>query len=164
MNGDKMTIETTDLELKFTRVFAAPRQLVFDAFTDCEHLQHWWGPRNWPITRCQMDFREGGAWFYCMQGPRGELACGSAVYQRIERPKQLTYEDRFTDEEGKVDLTMPSALVTYEFSQTEGGTQVVGRTKYEEPSDLQKVLDMGMIAGMTETLDRLEEHLQAMQS
>ncbi len=60
MTDSTMNFETTDRELTFTRTFEAPRELVFDAFSDCKHLHQWWGPRQWPLASCEMDFREGG--------------------------------------------------------------------------------------------------------
>lgn len=159
MASDKMHVETTDRELIFTRVFDAPRNLVFEAFSDCRHLSNWWGPREWPISKCDMDFREGGSWTYCMKGPDDQLACGKAVYQRIRRPEFIEYEDYFLDESGAVNSELPNGLMTFNFADQDGKTKVTGRGQYREPADLQTVLEMGVIEGMTETLDRLEEHL-----
>lgn len=159
MAESKMQVETTDRELIFTRVFNAPRDLVFETFTDCEHLKNWWGPRQWPLATCEMDFREGGSWSYCMKGPEGQLACGKAVYQQIRRPELIVYEDYFVDEKGNVNDELPKGLVTMEFAPHEGKTKVTGRTRYADAADLQTVLEMGVVEGMTETLDRLEEHL-----
>ena len=64
----KMTITANGAELYLERTFAAPRDKVWAAFTDCEHLKHWWGPNGWDLTHCTMDFREGGRWHYCMSG------------------------------------------------------------------------------------------------
>lgn len=158
--SEKMKVETTERELIFTRVFDAPRELVFETFSSCEHLRNWWGPRQWPVSSCDMDFREGGRWNYCMKGPDGTLACGLAIYEEIVKPNKIVYTDYFTSPEGDISEDMPSGLVTYEFADQGERTIVSGRTLYPEASDLQTVLEMGVIEGMTETLDRLDEHLE----
>lgn len=158
--SEKMNVETTDRELIFTRVFEAPRELVFETFSSCEHLRNWWGPRQWPVSTCEMDFREGGRWNYCMKGPDGTLACGLAVYEEILKPEKIVYTDYFTSPEGDINEDMPNGLVTYEFADQGEKTIITGRTLYPEASDLQTVLEMGVIDGMTETLDRLDEHLE----
>lgn len=159
MVESKMQVETTERELTFTRIFHAPRDLVFETFSACKHLERWWGPREWPLANCEMDFREGGEWDYCMKGPEGELACGKAVYKEIRKPSRLVYQDFFVDEHGMINDQLPSGLVTFEFADVNGTTRITGRTEYQDPADLQTVLEMGMVAGMTETLDRLEEHI-----
>lgn len=157
---EKMTVETTDRELIFTRHFNAPPELVFETFSSCDHLRNWWGPRLWPISSCEMDFRVGGSWDYCMKGPDGTLACGRAVYEEIRSPEKIVYTDYFVSPEGDAKDDMPSGLVTYEFADQGDATIVTGRTLYPQASDLQAVLEMGVIEGMTETLDRLDEHLE----
>lgn len=160
METQKMNIQTTDTELTYTRVFDAPRALVFEAFSNCEHLKHWWGPRTWPISYCKVDFRMGGVWHYCMSGPNeGDEAWGKAIYKKIEAPELLVYDDYFSDKEGNIDKALPSTVASYEFEEQDGKTVIKGKAIYQNPEDLQKVIDMGMIAGMTETLDRLDEHL-----
>lgn len=164
MNSGKMQVETTERELIFARVFKAPRKLVYEAFSKCEHLENWWGPREWPLSSCEMDFREGGSWTYCMQGPDGTLACGKADYQRIVASELIEYEDYFLDENGEVNEELPSGYVTFKFADHEEGTEVTGRTEYPAATDLQTVLEMGVVEGMTETMGRLEELLARIQA
>ena len=62
-NGNyKHTMETPGRKLVMTRVFDAPRELVFEAHSSCEHMSHWWGPRKYEVVSCEIDFRPGGAW------------------------------------------------------------------------------------------------------
>ena len=61
----------SDREIVMTRVFDAPRRLVFKALTTCEHLKHWWGPRRLTVSRCEMDFRPGGRYRIVQRGPDG---------------------------------------------------------------------------------------------
>ena len=153
---------TTDLEngeLVATRTFDAPRQLVFAAYSSCDHIKNWWGPRTYPTTFCEMDFRPGGTWRYCMTGPEGDEAWGKGVYSEIVEPERIVYRDYFTDSQGVESAEMPSAAITVEFLQQNGRTELVSKTKYDSKEDLQKVLEMGVEEGFAETLDRLEEYL-----
>ncbi len=94
-----------------------------------------------------------------MQGPDGQLACGKAVYRQIEKPERIVYEDYFVDENGNVNEELPNGLMTFEFADLGSSTKVTGRAQYPQAADLQTVLEMGVVEGMSETLDRLEEHL-----
>lgn len=155
-----MKVETSERELIYQRTFEAPRELVFRAYSSCEHLKHWWGPRSWPMAECTMDFREGGSWHYCLRGPNeGDASWGKAVFEEIVEPKRITYRDFFADEEGNTNSELPTVLTTLEFAEVEGQTRLTGRAVYPSADELETVLEMGMIEGMSETLDRLEEHL-----
>jgi uncharacterized protein YndB with AHSA1/START domain len=152
----------TDLEsgeLRINRTFDAPRDLVFKAWSECDRLKEWWGPRQWPLTHCEMDFRVGGTWLYCMTGPGGEEAWGKAVYSEIVPPERIVYTDYFADAQGNPSPNMPSAVLTLEFVDHGARTEIVTLAKYASGPDLQKVLDMGMIEGLSESSDRLDEYL-----
>lgn len=153
-------VETRDRELVITRTFGAPRELVFEAYSSCEHLKHWWGPRTWPMAECAMDFRVGGVWHYCLRGPNeGDESWGRAVFEEIVEPERIAYSDAFSDAEGTVDEAMPQTESVVELADIDGRTLLTLRATYPTPEALQQVLDMGMVAGMTETLDRLDEHV-----
>lgn len=153
-------VETGERELVLTRTFDAPRELVFRAFSTCEHLSHWWGPRAWPMEECAMDFRVGGVWHYCLRGPEeGDESWGRAVFDEIVEPERIAYTDAFSDAEGQIDEEMPQTRSTVELADAEGGTRLTLRAEYPTSADLRQVLDMGMVAGITETFDRLDEHL-----
>lgn len=160
MTNNKMDVQTKERELIMTRIFDARRKLVFETYSDCKHLMQWWGPREWPLSTCDMDFREGGTWNYCMKGPKDELACGKAVYREIVKPEKIVYKDHFADEEGNVNENMPGMVVTVKFVEQEGKTKLVSHALFDSPDELKSVLDMGVIEGFSETWDRLEEHLE----
>lgn len=154
----KTKVETRGTELVMTRAFAAPRKLVFELHSDCKHLNNWFGPRTWPLSYCKMDFRVGGSWHFMMKGPNpGDESWGKVIYREIKAPERIVYEDYFSDKDGNINKSLPAAVVTMDFTETKGNTTIVSRVKYASAEDLQKVLDMGMIDGMNETLDRLEE-------
>lgn len=152
MNGNSLVL---------TRAFKAPPELVFAAYSSCEHIRNWWGPRSWPVHECSMDFRVGGVWHYCMRGPNeGDESWGRAVYDDIVAPERIVYTDAFSDEKGTVNESMPQTRSRVDFEDLgDGNTLLTITATYESPEALQQVIDMGMIPGITETLDRLDEHL-----
>lgn len=155
-------------EFSLERVFDAPRELVFKAFTEAEHLKHWWGPRGWILSECKVDFREGGVWHYCMKcvDPNlgdffGMEAWGKGVYLQIVPDEKIVYMDYFSDAEGNEPEGMPAGEVTLIFEDHEGKTKVTNRSKYADEESLKTVIDMGMEQGITETWDRLAEHVES---
>ncbi|MCQ4087922.1 SRPBCC domain-containing protein [Saccharibacillus sp. JS10] len=153
-------------EFAMERLFDATQDQVFAAFTKCEHLQHWWGPRGWQLTTCNLDFRPEGAWHYCMtcqDEAQGEFfgmeSWGKAVYQSIDAPNSIVYTDYFSDAEGNLNEEMPPSDTTLIFEPFEGGTKVISRTVYDSEASLQTVIDMGMEYGIRETWDRLDDYL-----
>ncbi len=159
----KQTHQINDRTLTLTRTFNAPRELVFDAFSKCEHLQHWWGPRGWTLPVCDIDFRPGGIWNYCMKGPNGEDSCGIMTFHEIERPVRFVSTDQFADTDGNVMEGMPTMRNTVIFSEEGGRTTITNHVEYETDEQLQTVIEMGMLEGVTETWDRLEEYLAELQ-
>lgn len=154
-------------ELVLERVFNAPRALVFEMFSDGEHLKNWWGPRGWELPVSKMDFRPGGTWLYCMkcvdpnQGKFfGMEAWGKAVFEEINEPERIRYTDYFTDAEGNENPELPATKSTNQFVDMGDQTKLVSRNVYVSPEALKTVMDMGMLQGVTETWDRLEEFLQ----
>lgn len=156
----KMTITANGAELYLERTFAAPRDKVWAAFTDCEHLKHWWGPNGWDLTHCTMDFREGGRWHYCMSGKdeNGETleSWGLQVFESISAPERFSGTDVFADKDGNAAPGMPVAQLAMEFVEVEGGTKIIGRTTYSTAEELKAIMEMGVEQGITETWDRLE--------
>jgi uncharacterized protein YndB with AHSA1/START domain len=168
--SNKMVSKIEGQELILERVFDAPRELVFKALSEAEHLKHWWGPRGWTLTICNVDFRPGGVWHYCMkcidENQRdfyGYESWGKAIYREIVESEKIVYVDYFSDADGNEAEGMPSSQITMTFLEHEGKTKLVSRAQYASPEALKTVLDMGMEQGITETWDRLAEHLQSIQ-
>ncbi len=151
--------EPADRTLVMSRVFDAPRALVFAAFTKPEHLTHWWGPKGWTLPFCTVDFRPGGVWHYCMRGPDGEESWGRAVYREIVVPERIVSVDAFSDAEGNVVAGMPEMVITLTFEEHEGKTTLTNRVQFTTAADVESALAMGMVQGLTETWDRLEAYL-----
>ena len=160
-NNSTTTTMTRQSEREFSmeRLFDAPRELVWQAWTKPEHLAHWWGPKGWTLPVCKVDFRPGGVWHYCMRGPEGEESWGKAIYREIVEPERLVYHDAFADAEGNVLQEMPEMVITVTFEEHDGQTKVIARAQFASPADLEKVLALGMVEGLTQTWDRLEAYL-----
>lgn len=152
-------VETGDRDLVMSRVFDAPRDVVFRAFATAEALAQWWGPRGWTLSANNLDFRPGGTWHYCMRGPDGEESWGLSTYSEIVQGERIVHTDAFSNAEGTVAEGMPQMQITIEFTDEDGRTRVTSRTEFPSRDGLKQVLDMGVVQGATETWDRLEEYL-----
>ncbi len=157
----KVTLPS-DREIVVTRTFDAPRRLIWQMWTQAEHLVHWWGPTGWTLPVCEVDFRPGGTWFYCMQGPDDMYACGKSYYGEIEEPERFTMRDTFVDADGKPLDGMPVGDATVEFTDQGRQTLVTSTTVYATQAERDKVLEMGVEAGIGQTLDRLEAYLRTL--
>lgn len=147
--------------LSMERVFDAPRDLVWKAYTEADRIEKWWGPREWPTTVKRMEVRPGGIWHYCMTGPDGAQSWARSVYQEIVEPERLVYTDAFSDAEGTINEQMPALTVVVEFIDEGGKTRVRSTSQMATPKELETLLNMGVVEGMSETLDRLAEYLAA---
>jgi len=97
---DHPEVSTIDRELTVTRVFDAPRELLFRMWTDLQHIAKWWGPQGFTTTSLQMDFRPGGTYRACMRSPEGTLHCRRGVYREIVAPERLVFSFAWEDEDG----------------------------------------------------------------
>jgi uncharacterized protein YndB with AHSA1/START domain len=142
----------SEREIVLRRVFDAPRDLVFDAFSRPEHIRQWWGSADSEMTACEMDFRPGGSWRFVQRAPDGSEHPFKGVYQEIVRPSRIV-QTFIYDVEGIRDYP---AVETMLFE--ERGSQAVLTVNVlhgsQESRDGQ--LAAGMESGAAESLDRLE--------
>ncbi len=106
--------------LSLSRVFAAPRELVFRAWTEPRHLARWWGPHGFTLPVCAQDFRVGGAYRFCMRAPDGSDHWVWGVYREIVAPERLVFTWEREDEAGL--RSKLSNLVTVTFAEQGAGT------------------------------------------
>ena len=95
------TRQSADLELTITRIFDAPRELVFKAWTEHDRLMQWLCPKNFTVLFAEMDLRPGGAWRSGMRSPEGEEYVARGVYREIVEPERLVFTHAWEDEQGK---------------------------------------------------------------
>jgi uncharacterized protein YndB with AHSA1/START domain len=146
----------SDRELVITRVFNAPRRLVFEALTKPEHVKRWYGPRRLTMTLCEIDLRPGGRWRYVLRDPDGNEHAFSGMYREIVPP------ERIVSTEGYEAMPGHDYLVTVTLAEQDGATTLRSHLLYQSVEDRDGHLKSGMEPGMNETFDRLNEHLQAM--
>ena len=79
--------------LALCRIFDAPRELVFEAWSTAEHLKRWFCPAGWTVTDCRCDFREGGRFDICMRSPEGQDHWSRCRYTEIVRPERIAYSN-----------------------------------------------------------------------
>lgn len=145
---------------KIERVFNAPREKVFAAFSECEHLMQWWGPSEWPLAHCDMDFREGGSWHYAMrETATGNESWGLMFFDEIVAPELLRYRDVFSDASRNINPDLPGSTTTTNFYAEDGKTRVVSSTDFADEAALKQVIEMGMEEGVKQTWDQLEAYL-----
>jgi len=95
-----MSEAVTGSEFVITRVLGAPRQMVFQAWTEAEHLGRWWGPKGFSISLIKLDLRPGGLFRYSMRPPDGNEMWGKFVYREIVPPERIVFVNAFSDPEG----------------------------------------------------------------
>jgi len=149
-------------DIRYVRRFAAQRDRLWAMWTKAEHLRHWWGPHGWTTPVCEVDFRSGGVWFYCMQDPAGNRYCGKMTYSEIDAPRRFTGTDVFTDENGETSADMPVAHSEYEFEADGDETILRNLTRYATGEQRDQVLEMGVEAGVNQTLDRLDAYMASL--
>lgn len=167
-NNLKHTTEGNTLILE--RVFDAPRDLVYKCFTDQEIIKEWWIPGpGWTVPVSKMDLKVGGTWHYMMKGPddgsewANMESWGIATYKEIDPPRKLVYEDSFSDESGEINQDMPTSSTVIEFNDDGAKTSIRAITTYAKESDLQQVIQMGMVEGVTATYNNLDIVLEKLQ-
>lgn len=156
--------ETAQEELVITYVFDAPRDRVFKAWTECEQVMRWWGPRGFTTPMCEIDLRVGGVIRNCMRSPEGRDYCSRGVYHEIVEPEKLVMTDSFADEQGNVvpathygmSIDFPlEMLVTATFEEVDGKTKLTLRhVGIPAGPDLE-----GARQGWSESFDKLAEYL-----
>jgi uncharacterized protein YndB with AHSA1/START domain len=146
----------SDREIVITRVFDAPRRLVFEAISKPEHVTRWWGPKSMAMVSCEMDFRPGGAWRFVKRGPDGNDYGFRGVYREIEPPERIVQTFEFELMPGHV------SVETATLEEQNGKTKLTVRCLYQSVEDRDGHYNSGMEAGMKESHDRLAELINTM--
>jgi Uncharacterized conserved protein len=166
-----MTVKADGQDLLMESKFAAPRDLVYQMFSEQKHLTNWWGPEGWQTDIRRFEFRPNGVWHYvmrCMDTRQhefyGQESWGMAVYHEISVPDRIAYSDMFADENGSILAGMPQILVTTEF-RGEGNkrTRVTTHSRFASDEALQQVLAMGIVEGCASQFSRLAGYLDRIQ-
>ncbi|MGH2629780.1 MAG: SRPBCC family protein [Actinomycetota bacterium] len=155
MTGNRIiTTRPSDTEIVMSRVFDAPRDLVFEAHTFCEHFVHWWGPQKYDVD-CDIDFRVGGTWRIVIRSQDNEVTF-FGDYLEIEAPERFVWTFGFNDN--------PGGPETYTFEEHDGKTTITSRAVFPSKEMLDEMMTTGMEDGANELYDRLDEYLEVLKN
>ena len=153
-NSESFKVTTpSDREIGLTRLFDAPRNLVFEAMTKPEHVKQWWGclADGYSVPVCEIDLRPGGAWRFVNRTPKGELVAFYGVYREIAPPERLVYTEIFEQ------FPDTESVVTAVFTEENGKTRLTVTALYPSLEVRDIVLKTGMEKGAAISYDRLED-------
>lgn len=148
----------TDREVAITRVFDAPRRLVFEAWTSPEHLPHWMlGPEGWTMPVCEIDVRPGGSWHFVWRRSDGTEMGMHGVYREIKPPERLVSTESWGG-------NWPETLNTLVLTEEAGKTTATLTILYPSKEARDAALQTGMKDGVAVSFDRLAEYLGKMKN
>jgi uncharacterized protein YndB with AHSA1/START domain len=157
MAEGKITLSTpSDLEIVMTRVFNAPRRLVYEAHSKPEHIQRWWGPRGSTMTSCEIDFRPGGRWRFVLREADGSENAFRGEFRETVEPERIVQTFEWEGMPGHISVD------TLTLVEQDGKTTATTTSRFDSVEDRDGMLQSGMEAGANESYDRLEEHLATM--
>ena len=154
MSKNNLVVQREELAFTMSRVFDAPRELVWKVCSDPELIPKWWGPRYLTTTVDKMELKVGGVWRYIQKDAEGNEYAFNGVYKEILPPERMVYTFEFEPMAGHVSTD----TITLE-ELPDGKTKITTRTTFETIEDLEGMLQSGMEGGAVETWDRLEEVL-----
>ena len=158
-NSETFKVTTTsDTDICLTRVFDAPRALVFEAMTKPEHIARWWGQlgAGYSVPVCEVDLRVGGKWRFVNRHPKGEVAF-HGEYREITPPDRRVYTEL-------MEPYPDGSVVTTTFAEEAGKTRVTVIASYPSKAIRDMVLSSGMERGAAASYDRLEDIARELQA
>ncbi|MGH9174666.1 MAG: SRPBCC family protein [Vicinamibacterales bacterium] len=158
-NSDTFQVTTpSDQEIRLTRLFDAPRHLVFEAMTKPEHVKRWWGclGEGYSVPVCEIDLRPGGAWRFVNRHPQGE-AVFYGVYREIAAPDRLVFTEIYAP------FPDVESVVTSMFTEEHGKTRLTVTARYPSVDVRDMVMKTGMATGAGISYDRLEDLVKELQ-
>ena len=158
-SGTFQVTTPSDTEITLTRLFDAPRELVWEAMTTPEHVKQWWGilDDGYSVPVCEIDLRVGGMWRYIGSGPKGRIPAFYGEYKEIDRPGRLVYTEFFEP------FPDGGSLVTQLLTEEGGKTHLTVTARYDSRETRDMVIGTGMERGAAISYDRLEDLVRALQ-
>jgi uncharacterized protein YndB with AHSA1/START domain len=142
--------------LAITRIFDAPRERVFEAWTKAEHLARWWGPQGFTVPTCEADPRPGGVLRLCMRAPDGKDYWMRGTYREVVAPERLVIACTADDEKG---ITRLDCVINVTFTAQGRKTKLTLHTTASGPTAEAAAMLEGMEEGWKGSLARLDTHL-----
>lgn len=153
MAETQFTVVPGQHSITITRVFDAPRELVFKTYTDPNLLPRWWGPKRFTTTVEKMDVRPGGAWRFVQRDTQGNVFAFHGVYHEALASERLVYTFEFEGMPGHV------SRETVIFEELDGKTKVTDIVIFQTVEDRDGMFQSGMKEGASESMDRFAELL-----
>ena len=154
--ANRMTLTLpSDREIAVERTFDAPRSLVFEAMTGCEHMSKWWGPRYLTLEVCEIDLRPGGAYRFVQKAPDGTLHPFKGVYREVAAPERIVFTQIYDVEP----FSIHEAVVTSVLTERDGKTMLAQTLVFGSRETRDGMIASGMESGEAESFDRLDELL-----
>ena len=146
----------SDREIAATRVFDAPRSLVYEAHTNPKHLSNWMlGPEGWTMPVCEIDLRPGGAWHFVWRKGDGSEMAMRGTYKEVVPPEKVVTTESWGGD-------WPETINTLTLTEKDGKTTLTSTILYPSKEARDAALKTGMKQGMNVSFDRLAAYLQAM--
>ena len=149
------------LSFSIVSEFAAPPARVWQIWSDPRQLERWWGPPTWPATFEEHKLVEGGSTSYYMTGPDGTKARGWWVVTAVDEPRYIEFDDGFSDEAGQPNPDMPTIKIRVDFEEAGAGTRMTIRSQFATADEMEQLVKMGMVEGITEALGQVDDILAA---
>ena len=157
---DSLDLDQDPRAIVGMRVFDAPRELVWEAWTDPRHLARWWGPDGFTTTTSAFDMRPGGVWRFVMHGPDGRDYQNRITFDEVVKPERLVYHHGGGD-----DVEPVQFRTTVTFEDLGGKTRRTWRGMFPSAADRARVIkEYGADKGLVQTLARLGGYVAAMAS
>jgi uncharacterized protein YndB with AHSA1/START domain len=150
--SNKTATNGVGMEVAFTRVFDAPRRLVFQVWTDPKHVAQWWGPHGFTNPRCEWDARVGGSIHIDMRGPDGRIYPMAGTFDEVVEPERLVFTSSALDEAGNSMFEVETAVT---FAEQGGKTTLTMQARVVKSTANAMQYIQGMEAGWTQSLERL---------
>ena len=154
--AELLAAQSMEREIEIVRIFDAPPELVYRAWTDPEHMTQWWGPKVFTNHSCELDVRPGGAWQILMRSPQGVDHKCRGIYSEVVPFERLVFtNDAFDDD----DKPLLRGITTVVFAAHEGRTKLTLRSRAVGLVDFAPQMLRGMEQGWSQSLDKLSTHV-----
>ena len=153
METNKKNRGTADRELLITRLLNAPRELVWEVWTNPEHISQWWGPKDFTNTIDKMDVKPGGEWNLVMHGPDGTDYKNKSIFKEVVEPERIVYEH----------ISGPKFLATINFIEKGNQTEIVWHMLFETAEQFEQVVKTFKAdEGLRQNIDKLSTYLEGL--
>lgn len=163
----KVTKDLENKTLVIEYLANGSKEKVWQAYSDKDSFEKWWGPEGWETRTREFNFTPGGRVHYgmkCVDKNQGEwfgqTSWGVMEIQSIDENVSFTYEDYFSDEQGNLNKEMPALTVTNEFIEENGKTKIISRCIASNAEQIEELLKMGMVEGFSSQLNKLDQLLE----